>query len=454
MNSPSGRRLAQLVLDRVELEDAYVNLALQDVLKEYQEIDRRERAFCTDLVYGALRNLLNLDYILGRLLSRPLPSLKVPVKNVLRLALYQLIFLPEIPERAVCHSAVEEIKHSKYVGLANLVNGVLRNYLRTRAKLEFPKREQDLERFLSLTYSHPLWLVKRWLTRFGPELTEQLLKIDNEQPPLTLRVNQHHFKLTDVVAELTKDGVVTAHGLLLPEALIIKELPQPLNDLAGFQKGQFFMQDESSMLVAHSLQPLPNELIIDLCAAPGGKSTHLAELSADGARIISVDNHPHKVELIAANAKRLGLTSIQPTLGDATSFTLEAELLADAVLVDAPCSGTGVLRRRVDARYRRQPGDIIELAKLQREILNQAAGLVKPKGRLIYSTCTLEAEENEAQVEWFLGQHPEYFVADCKEFLPDKVGDLVVEKEKPWATILPVSSGGDGFFICRFEKKS
>ncbi|HEX3043855.1 MAG TPA: 16S rRNA (cytosine(967)-C(5))-methyltransferase RsmB [Bacillota bacterium] len=448
----SGRLIARRVLDEIDGKSAYANLALHKVLGEYPAVDHREKAFCTDLIYGTLRHLLKIDFILGRLLSRPLASLKTSVRSILRLALYQLIFRPDIPERAVCHSAVAEVKNTPYTGLAPLVNGVLRSYLRRKTEIEFPKGERDLVRFLEIEYSHPVWLIERWLRRYGSITTEQLLKLDNEPAPLTLRLNRLAGNFAAIGDGLTADGVEFGPGLLLEEAVTIRSIPGPVEELSEFQQGRFFVQDETAMLVSRLLKPLPGELLIDLCAAPGGKSTHLAELMGDQGEIISVDNYPHKVELIRENVERLKLKSIKPSLGDAREFSMGEGRLADGVLVDAPCSGTGVLRRRVDARYRRQPGDITELVTLQREILNNSACLVKPGGRLVYSTCTLEPEENEEQIKWFLTQHPDYEVEDFRAYLPEKVGEYALNPKELWLTLLPISGGGDGFFMCRMKR--
>jgi 16S rRNA (cytosine967-C5)-methyltransferase len=255
-----------------------------------------------------------------------------------------------------------------------------------------------------------------------------------------------------VLAELLREGVECHPGLFLNEALTVRSLPGGVEELTVFKAGQVFAQDESSMLVAHLLNPGPGELVVDLCAAPGGKSTHLAEMMGDRGEVISVDDHRHKITLIAENAGRLKLGCVKPVFGDARNFELAGGKLADAVLVDVPCSGTGVLRRRVDLRYRRQPEEIPQLVETQREILDHAALLVRPGGRLVYSTCTLEKEENEAQIEWFLATHPEYQPADFRGFLPANLEPYLAEPDRKWATILPISGGGDGFFMCRMEK--
>ena len=448
----NGRELAWLTLNRIETEQAYASLALQAVLAENAGADQREKAFCTELVYGTLRWLLKLDFMLGRLLNRPLNSLPPAVKNVLRLALYQIVFLTAIPERAVCHSTVELVKRSRFRGLAGLVNGVLRNFLRNQAGYELPDRRQDLAAYLEVAYSHPRWLVERWLQRFGAAQTETILQVNNQRPPLTVRLKQPATFGETTLATLRQEGFKFNSGKWLPEALNLTELPRALEASTAFRRGWLTPQDESSMLVAHLLNPLPDELIIDLCAAPGGKSTHLAELMHDRGRIISLDDHPHKVNLIKENACRLNLTAVEAVVGDARHFRLPENQQADAVLVDAPCSGTGVLRRRVDARYRRRPQDLVQLADLQREILDQAATLVKPQGRLVYSTCTLEPEENQKQIEWFLRNHPEFELADYRAYLPGRLPNYLEVPDQRWITLIPVPDGGDGFFICRFNR--
>jgi 16S rRNA (cytosine967-C5)-methyltransferase len=451
--SSSGRDLALEVLNRVEINHSYANLALSEVLETHTRAnaDRKEKAFCTELVYGTLRNLMKIDYILGRLLSRPLHSLKTPVKNILRIALYQLLHVSDIPERAVCHSAVEQVKASQFAGLSGFVNGVLRNFLRIRQQLVFPDRAEDLIEYLAVEYSHPQWLIKRWLDRFGAELTERILAVDNEAPPLTVRVNSWLSNPVDVQREMAEEGVSTKAGLVLAEALVIETLSGPVEDLTAFKEGKIFIQDESSMWVAKLLNPQPQETIIDMCAAPGGKSTHLAELMKNQGRIISIDDHPHKIDLIRNNAARLRLNNIQAVTADARSYHPPDGILADAVLVDAPCSGTGVLRRRVDSRYRRRPEHICDLVETQRAILDQAARLVRPGGRLVYSTCTLEPEENELQIGWFLEKHPNFWVEDWRTVLSVQLEHYLYDPSSPWVLILPTSGGGDGFFICRMS---
>ncbi len=449
----SGRKLAELVLNRVEERASYLNLALPEVFREHPDADQRERAFCTELVYGVYRHLYKLDFFLGRLLSRPFDSLKMPVKNIMRIALYQLIYLPEIPARAVCFSAVEQTKNSPYQGLAPLVNAVIRAYLRNKDKLQPPNRHLNLLEFLVTEYSHPCWLIERWLGRYGEARTEQLLQVNNEEPPLTLRINQYGASINEVLDDFDQNEIKYSMGLLLPEAIQVKSLQGPLEKLPSFQTGKFFVQDESSMLVAHLVAPKPGETIVDLCAAPGGKSTHMAELMGDQGKIWSIDDHPHKIDLITQNAKRLKLQSICPYLADARNFKIPGGGLADAVLVDVPCTGTGVLRRRVDARYRRQPEDIENLAVVQREILSQASQLVRPGGRLIYSTCTLEPEEDKDQILWFLSEHPEFEAVDFGSFLPEMPVRFLDDPWNKWLTILPISGGGDGFFMCRMERK-
>ncbi len=453
MNKVSGRYLAQLILDGVEQEESYVNLLQSRIFAEYgHNVPHREKAFCTELVYGTLRHRLKIDFILGRLLSRPFASLKTPVKNILRLGVYQLLYLPEIPERAVCHAAVEQIKQSRYAGLSSLVNGVLRSYLRRKNEICFPDPKVEPAEYLSVEYSHPLWLVKRWLDNFGPVRTQEILKTNNEPSPLTVRVNCHLATTSEFMNILAESKIGYRRGLFLAEAINLESLHESIEEMSLFQTGRIFIQDENAMLAAHLVRPEPGELILDLCAAPGGKSTHLAELMNDSGEIRSLDNHPHKIKLIEENAARLQLHSIRPVFGDARDFRLPGDKLADAVLVDAPCSGTGVLRRRADSRYRRKHEDIRKLADIQREILNNAASLVRPGGRIVYCTCTLEPEENQWQATGFLESHPEFEITDYQPLLPETVANYAADPSSKWLTILPISGGGDGFFMCRFKK--
>ncbi len=454
MSKLTGRHLARLVLDQYENEGAYLNLALNRILNEFNQADQREKDFCSELVYGTLRYLLKIDFILGRLLSRPLDSLKTPIKNILRIALYQLLQLPGTPEHAILHTAVEEAKKTKFAGLAGLVNGVLRNYLRLRDQVALPDREADPVQYLSLEYSHPDWLVERWFNRFGPETTESILKTNNLPPPLTVRINQHLVNCSELKTELTAEKILWQPGLFLEEAITLQDLPCALDELAQFRDGKLFVQDESSMLVSRLMDPRPGETIIDLCAAPGGKSTHMAELTDDRCHIYSVDDHSHKVNLIKENALRLKLESIKPILGDARNVFAGDDRKVDSILVDAPCSGTGVLRRRIDARYRRRPEDIMALAVLQREILGEAARLVRPGGRLVYSTCTLEPEENQEQIKWFSENHPDFQIESYSEFLPFGLNSYLAEKNQRWVTLLPMPGGGDGFFMCRLKRNN
>ena len=448
----TGRELAGLVLDRIVRDQAYAGLALNEIFREFPDSDQREKAFATELVYGTLRHLITIDYILGRLLSRPLASLKIPVASQLRLAIFQLEYLPDIPERAVCHSAVENVKHSAFSGLAPLTNGVLRNFIRTRNQIRFPQPTENLEEYLSIRYSHPRWLISRWIRQFGPNQAEELLRLDNQSPPLTLRVNRLRAVPAAIRDGLNERGIHCHAGLWLDEAVELNENAGAISELPEFLSGQVFVQDESPMLVAHLLNPRPGERIIDLCAAPGGKSTHLAELMEDKGEIISIDDHPHKVKLIASNAERLGLDCIKPQLGDAREFTLYEGNLVDAVLLDAPCSGTGVLRRKPDARYRRREADIAALSRTQQALLDHAATLVRPGGRLVYSTCSLETEENEGQIKSFLANHPHFIPVEYQPFLPEKLRESLFDPEAKWATVFPTAGGGDGFFLCRMER--
>lgn len=448
MTKLSGRELAVLALNRIESNDAYANLALTEVLRENAAADKREKAFATELVYGVVRNRLKLDYLLNQLLARPLKQSALTVKNVLRLSLYQLIYMKDIPERAVLHSAVEYVKNSKFSGLSGVTNAVLRNYLRGKTEIKLTAIDERL----SLEYSMPLWLVQRWLNLFGNDITEQILRVSNQRAPLSVRVNTHLTTVEAAKTALTAEGFTVLDGAILEEALQLENLPDSLEKSPSFIAGHLFPQDESSMLCARLLQPQPGETVIDMCAAPGGKSTHLAQLMQNRGSVCSVDIYPHKAELIAQNAKRLKLDCIKPQVGDGTTYSLPDGSLADRILVDAPCSGTGVFRRRADSKYRKTPEDITSLVSLQREILDNAARQLKPGGVLVFSTCSLEPEEDEEQITRFLRDYPQFELEDYRDFLPQAVQRYAWQAEQKWLKVLPSEVGGDGFFLCRMRK--
>lgn len=440
----TGRRLALLSLVRIEKEGAYANRILSSFFAKYQP-EEREKGLATEIVYGTLRHLSLVDYLLDRLLTKSLSSLPSPVRNILRLSLYQLLSRPRTPY-AVVNEAVNLAKAEGWDKFSGLINAVLRRYLREGQKIILPGFSADPFTHLTVVHSHPGWLIERWMRRWRPDELHELVRINNLPAPFSIRTNTLKISREKLLAELSSAGIDATPSNLLPEALLISN-PADLVDTPFFAAGYYYIQDEASMLVAHLVSPAGGEMIVDLCAAPGSKTTHLAQLMGDQGTIYALDDHPHKIDLIKENAERLGITCIKPVIADAREWG-PGEELADGVLLDAPCTGTGVLRRRPDIRWRRSPEDLKELILLQKELLTKAASLVKVGGRVIYSTCSLEPEENEEQIREFLSVHPGFQVEIPSEIIRMAPGEALREG----ILILPQENGPDGFFLTRLVK--
>ncbi len=303
--------------------------------------------------------------------------------------------------------------------------------------------------YLSLEYSHPKWMVERFIEQWGVEKTRQILKANNEAADISFRVNILKADKTMLLDKLTKAGINIKEGELLEESLVVERLgDKSIDEIPEFKNGEFMVQDVSSMLVGHVVDPKPGELVIDVCAAPGGKTTHLAELMNNKGKVIAFDIHPHKIDLIKENAIRLGLDNIENRCWDARDEKEEYIDTADKVLVDAPCSGLGIIRRKPEIRYTKTENDISSLSEVQLEILNVSANYVKIDGQLIYSTCTIDKEENIDNVNSFLEENPEFELEDINSLLPEQL-----KGSNKCLQVLPGEHGMDGFFIARFKRK-
>jgi len=446
----TARELALQVLRAVEEDGAYANLALNQVLERYRP-GKLDRAFATELTYGTLRTRNTLDWVLGQFVKKPLTSQTIALRNILRLGVYQLMCMDRVPPSAACNEGAEMARRHGHPGSVKFVNGVLRNVARQIKEIKFPQLADDPIAHISLRYSHPAWLVEGWLARFGPEETISLCRANNEPAPNTVRTNTLKLTRAELAGRLREDGLAARETAYAPEGLNIEGFFS-LNALGAFQEGLFQIQDESSMLAGRALMPRPGARVLDVCGAPGGKTTHLAELMENRGEILAVDIHPHKIALIEENCRRLGINIVEALAMDAERLPEQLDEWADFILVDAPCTGLGVLRRRPDARWRKEPGQIPAIARLQAGILKSAARCLKKKGVLVYSTCTITREENLRQVEDFLSRHPDFSLEDLSPFLPvglDEQGTM----RSGYLEILPHRHGMDGFFISRMRKK-
>lgn len=442
----NARAIALRVIQEVTMRGAYANLALSRELSRQSALSPQDRRLVTELVYGTIKAQGTLDWVLGQFVNRPLEKIAPPIRDILRMGIYQLLFLDRIPPSAACNEAVELAKRHGHIGTARFVNGVLRSLLRQPEKVVYPEPAADAAGYLALRHHHPRWLTERWLKQLGFADAEALCVFDNQTPPLCIRTNLLRISREALQQRLAREGVEAELSPLAPEGLLLQGAPS-LASLPSFREGLYQVQDESSMVVAHVLGPQPGEVVIDACAAPGGKTTHLAALMQNRGRIFACDVHEHKVALIRENAARLGLHIVEARRLDARQIGQAWRNQADRLLVDAPCSGLGVLRRRADARWRKEAAQIEELSRLQLEILEGCEAALKPGGVLVYSTCTLEAAENQLVVERFLQRHPEFALEDAGALLPVPRRDAVMVQ------LWPHRDGTDGFFVCRLRKR-
>ena len=448
-NIVNARETAIIILNKVLREKAYSNIALKQAL-EQSNLSRVDKALVTEIVNGTLKNLIKLDYIAGHFIKMNKNKLNKHVEDILRTGIYQIMYLDRIPDSAVCNEGSNLARKYSNEGAVKFVNGVLRNVSRSKENIQFPDKIKQPLLYLSVVYSHPEWIVEKWLGEFGFEFTEQLLNANNQVPNFTIRVNRLKTDKENLTKILEQEGIEYSEGIYNKEALYIKGTSS-IEGKLSFQQGLYQIQDESSMLTGHALNPKPGDLIIDICSAPGGKATHTAELMNNKGRIIARDVHQHKLELIQQSCRRLGISIVETELFDAKELDRKLIGKADKVLLDAPCSGLGVLRRKPDLKWKKTPDNFDELAKLQQQILNKAAEYVKPQGVLLYSTCTINKSENLKIVEAFLKNREDFYMEDLSKLLPENLESDT--KTKGYVEIFPNIHGIDGFFIARLRRK-
>ncbi|MFZ5632920.1 MAG: 16S rRNA (cytosine(967)-C(5))-methyltransferase RsmB [Bacillota bacterium] len=446
----SARDIALLVMKDVDAGEAYANLALSRVLEEYKP-GGLDRSFATELVYGALRSLNTLDWILRQHVRQPLEKQTPWVRNILRLGVYQIFYMDRVPAPAAINEAANQARRFGHPGAVKFVNGVLRNVLRHRDEISFPAMADDPVGHISLKYSHPAWLVERWVDELGVQETIELCRANNHPAPNTVRTNTLRITREGLMERLAAKGVTAGKTRYAPEGVNLEGVGA-LRGFLPFEEGLFQAQDESSMLVGHAVAPLPGSLVIDAAAAPGGKATHLAQLMGDRGTVLAFDIHPHRLRLIAENCARLGITCVRPVEGDARDLPPDLAGQADFALLDAPCSGTGVIRRRPDSRWRKTPGQLPEIVRLQGEMLDSISHCLKPGGVLVYSTCSVLPEENTGQVEGFLRSHPHFRAEDLSACLPSALGEKEAMKNGH-VQLYPHRHGTDGFFIARMRRR-
>jgi 16S rRNA (cytosine967-C5)-methyltransferase len=442
----SVRQLAADILFKVESRQAYADILLDQALKT-TTLHERDRALLTELVYGTLRWRGTIDARLRHQLRRPLADADALIRNLLRVTAYQLFFLDKIPDYAAVNEAVEAAKRRSGAKSAGFVNGVLRNLLRQNDRGAQSPGGAAASR--EAEFSHPEWLIERWIETYGPAEASALMRANNQKAPLVLRANRQKCSRARLSERLREAGVAANASRWSPDGVVV-ESAGSVEKLPGYDEGWFQVQGESAQLIAHLAGPTPGERILDACAAPGGKSCHMAELMNDDGKVVAIDTSARGVEKIRANAARLGLRSIEAKKADVTE-ALRGGLGQpyDRILVDAPCSGLGTLRGHPEIKWRRQASDIERLGRLQRKILDNVARYLKPRGTLIYSTCTLTREENDDVVETFLAQHREFELADAARYLPEPARHMA---RGGYFQTLPQRDDTDGFFAARLRK--
>jgi 16S rRNA (cytosine967-C5)-methyltransferase len=436
------------VLERVERTGSYADLALHGAF-ERNSLQARERAFATELAYGTLRWRGRLDFLLEQVLDRSFDKLEPPVASLLRLGAYQLAFVDAVPAAV---AVAESVRLAQAVGLdraSGLINAVLRRLSERLDQLSLPDLATDPLAHLTHALSIPGWLAARWLEEFGPEEAAALATASNRAPPRTVRTNRSQLHRDALLDELQKRFPDARPCVFASEGIVLGRKGDPARDPA-FLAGYFTIQDEASQVVVELLDPQSGERVLDACAAPGAKATAIAErVGADGS-VLATDRHERRLGLLARDARRLGLRTIQTTVADATQPLPgdAAERLFDRVLVDAPCSGLGTLRRNPDARWRVQPDSLDRLADLQRALLSRASAVLRPGGTLVYSTCTLAREENEDVIDAFLSDFPDFHPAEeTPEALRALRGDTGA------IHLYPHRHDSDGFFAARLKRE-
>jgi 16S rRNA (cytosine967-C5)-methyltransferase len=452
MQSPSPlndpRRLAFDILERVG-GGSYADRALDAELQRQPGLDPRDRGLLTELVYGVLRQQGRLDYALARFCKQPLGKLENRVLLLLRLGAYQLLCLDRVPASAAVNTTVQLARQLKLERATGFVNGILRSLTRGKQQLTWPDPGREPLAHLEHALSLPHWLAQRWLSELDREEAGRLAAALLEPAPFSVRTNTLKTNRPGFLQALCAAGHRAEPTRFAPEGVTLTA--RTAAPLPGDAEGWYQVQDEASMLIAHLLAPRPGERLLDACAAPGGKTTHLAALTGNRAEIIALDLHPQRIRLVEQGAARLGCAGITTRCWDLTELPpFLPAASCDGVLVDAPCSGLGVLRRNPEARWRLQPADIVVLAERQAMILNQAAQLVKPGGRLVYAVCTATAEETDRQVAAFLVRHPDFYLEPLANLVPDHW--LVLLDAHGCLRTWPHCHGLDGFFAARLAR--
>ncbi len=444
------RELVLEILIEVTEKGQYSHIVLREVLGKYQYLDKKERAFITRVTEGTLEHMMELDYILDQFSKVKVKKMKPVIRSILRSAVYQLKYMDTVPDSAVCNEAVKLAVKKGFAGLRGFVNGVLRHVAAGLDQVRYP--ENSVER-MSVQYSMPMWILKLWLRSYDMQTVETMLKDFQKEKPLIIRGRLDQEDISTGIRKLRKEleaeGVEIKPHPYLPYAFYLSGQDY-LGNLESFREGRFSVQDVSSMLVCEAAAPKQGNKVIDVCAAPGGKAIHMAEMLRGTGNVEARDLTAYKVGLIQENIDRVRLSNIKAVQMDACTLDRSSIEKADIVIVDLPCSGLGVLGKKTDLKYKTTEESLGSLVRLQREILSTVKAYVRPGGTLIYSTCTINPLENMDNVHWFLEQNPEYALRDIRENLCEELRSDV--QESGCLQLLPGIHESDGFFLACMKK--
>jgi 16S rRNA (cytosine967-C5)-methyltransferase len=446
-NGTRTRFLALNILREVNQDSRYANISLKENLRG-ESLSDRDAAFVTQLVYGTLEKQITIDYFLKKFAA--FKRVNPWIINILRLGAYQILYLDRVPDSAACNEAVKLCKLHGLFALQGFVNGILRNVARNKDKLVLPDENLSLPENLSLQYGFPKWLVDKWIKDYGPVTAEDIMKPADMDDAVSVRVNTMKISHEELKEKLAQSGLSVLDGYHMKEALRIANAGD-IEANPFFQQGYFTVQGESSMLDAHIVDPQPGETILDACSSPGGKAIHMAELMKGQGRIIAWDVHEHRVDLIERNRARMDARIVEPSVNDASADQPDLADRFDRVLIDAPCSGLGIIHKKPDIKLNIKPEGLTELLGLQEKILTACSSYVKPGGILVYSTCTINPRENEKMVQKLLANRQDFILEDPSPYTPDTLKPAIKDR---MIQLIPSRDRTDGFFIARLRRKN
>ncbi|SJZ30911.1 16S rRNA (cytosine(967)-C(5))-methyltransferase RsmB [Selenihalanaerobacter shriftii] len=443
----NARQVAIESVYRVNEEDGYSNLTLNHLLQKY-DVTSRDRALATELVYGSLRMRNNLDWVLNQFANRKVKKMDGWTRNILRLGLYQIRFLNGIPGPVACNETVELAKEYQHRGAAKFVNGVLRNILRNLDSIEFPDLKDDPVQHIRFKYSFPQWMVETWVKEYGIQKTIDICNAFNQVPEKIIRKNSLKISSKELQNKLINNGLEIEEIKDIPQAFRVSNYSR-LSKLDSFKAGEFYIQGLYSILVGHILKPQLGERVLDLCSAPGGKTTHLAELMNNQGEIVANELHLNKIDLIKENCKRLGIQIVTTQVQDGREVEFNQSF--DRILVDAPCSGLGIISKKPEIKWKKKPQDIHTLSQLQLELLINGSKFLKKGGELVYSTCTIAAKENIEVLNRFLAKNSDFNLVD----LTSQANDFGIPSKfikEGSIQLLPTWKENEGFFIAKLKR--